>query len=55
MAEASSGECATSDSISQCARTDFPYYRSQWPRGLKREMSSPSRALGSGVRILLKA
>jgi hypothetical protein len=29
--------------------------RSQWPRGLRHEMSSPVRTLGSWVRIPLKA
>jgi hypothetical protein len=29
--------------------------RSQWPRGLRHELSSPARALGSWVRIPLKA
>jgi hypothetical protein len=33
---------------SQCSR-------SQWPRGLKHEISSPARMLGSWVRIPLKA
>jgi hypothetical protein len=28
--------------------------RSQWPRGLRRELSSPARTLGSCVRIPLK-
>jgi hypothetical protein len=29
--------------------------RSQWPRGLRHELSSLARTLGSGVRIPLKA
>jgi hypothetical protein len=29
--------------------------RSQWPRGLRHELSSPARTLGSWVRISLKA
>jgi hypothetical protein len=29
--------------------------RSQWPRGLRHEMSSPARTLGLWVRIPLKA
>jgi hypothetical protein len=28
---------------------------SQWPRGLRHELSSPARTLGSWVRILLEA
>jgi hypothetical protein len=31
------------------------YGRSEWPRGLRHEMSSPVRTLGSWVRIPLKA
>jgi hypothetical protein len=29
--------------------------QSQWPRGLRQEMSSPARTLGSWVRIPLEA
>jgi hypothetical protein len=41
-------------------RTIFSVYwksscRSQWPRGLRHELSSPARTLGSWVRIQLKA
>jgi hypothetical protein len=31
------------------------YCRLQWPRGLRHELSSPDRTLGSWVRIPLKA
>jgi hypothetical protein len=29
--------------------------KSKWPRGLRHELSSPARTMGSGVRIPLKA
>jgi hypothetical protein len=32
-----------------------PHCRSQWPRGLRHELSSPAEILGSWVRIQLKA
>jgi hypothetical protein len=32
-----------------------PRHRSQWPRSLRRELSSPSWTLGSWVRIALEA
>jgi hypothetical protein len=32
-----------------------PSYRSQWPRGVRHELSSPRRTLGSSVRIPLEA
>jgi hypothetical protein len=31
------------------------FSRLQWPRGLRHKMTSPTRTLGSWVRILLKA
>jgi hypothetical protein len=34
--------------------TPYRCCRSQWPRGLRHEMSSPARTLGSWVRIPLK-
>jgi hypothetical protein len=39
-------------------RFTWPYFnegRSQWPRGLRYEMSSPALTLGSCIRISLKA
>jgi hypothetical protein len=33
---------------------EYLIYRSQWPCGLKHELSSPTRTLGSWVRITLE-
>jgi hypothetical protein len=35
--------------------SNIKYYQSQWPRGIRHEMSSPAQTLGSWVRIPLKA
>jgi hypothetical protein len=56
--EAEAGLCRTSVGISllPCFHTHTEHWgRSQWPRGLRHELSSPPQTLGSWVRIALKA
>jgi hypothetical protein len=48
-------KCRLSLLVHQFLNSSILRRRSQWPRGLRREMSSPARILGSWVRIPFEA